>query len=179
MIFTTEYHSPLGTITLAGDERAIVGLWFHGQKYFGSGLLENSVPKETALLREGKKWLDIYFSGRNPDFLPPLLPEGTPFQKKVWAILQTIPYGKTMTYGEIAAILAKEMGVSYMSAQAVGGAVGHNPISLLIPCHRVVGAKGNLTGYAAGLERKAWLLEMEKGSQMQPAVSQWQLENIR
>ena len=162
MIFTTEFNSPLGTITLACDEKALVGVWFNGQKYFGSGLLEKHVSKETALLQQGKQWLDIYFSGKEPDFLPPLRYDSTPFRKKVYDILLTIPYGKTMTYGEIAAQIANERGVPHISAQAVGGAVGHNPISLLIPCHRVVGANGNLTGYAGGLERKAKLLEMER-----------------
>ena len=162
MIFTTEYDSPLGTITLACDEKALVGVWFNGQKYFGSGLLEKHVSKETALLQQGKQWLDIYFSGKEPDFLPPLRYDSTPFRKRVYDILLTIPYGKTMTYGEIAAQIANERGVPHMSAQAVGGAVGHNPISLFIPCHRVVGANGNLTGYAGGLERKAKLLEMER-----------------
>ena len=162
MIFTTEFNSPLGTITLACDEKALVGVWFNGQKYFGSGLLEKHVSKETALLQQGKQWLDIYFSGKEPDFLPPLRYDSTPFRKKVYDILLTIPYGKTMTYGEIAAQIANERGVPHISAQAVGGAVGHNPISLFIPCHRVVGANGNLTGYAGGLERKAKLLEMER-----------------
>lgn len=162
MIFTTEYNSPLGIITLACDEKALVGSWFNGQKYFGSGLLEKRVSKETALLQQGKQWLDIYFSGRKPDFLPPLCYDSTPFRKKVYDILLTIPYGKTMTYGDIAAYIAGEMGIPHMSAQAVGGAVGHNPISLFIPCHRVVGANGNLTGYAGGLERKVKLLEMER-----------------
>ena len=162
MIFMTEYDSPLGIITLACDEKALVGVWFKGQKYFGSGFLENSVSQETALLQLGKQWLAMYFSGREPDFLPPLRYDSTPFRKKVYDILLTIPYGKTMTYGEIAAQIANERGVPHISAQAVGGAVGHNPISLLIPCHRVVGANGNLTGYAGGLERKAKLLEMER-----------------
>ena len=161
MIYTAEYDSPLGTMILACDEKAIVGLWFQGQKYFGSGLLQGSQSKETVLLSQGKRWLDIYFSGKEPDFLPSLRYGGTPFQKKVYDILLTIPYGKTMTYGSIAAQMAKETGVSCMSAQAVGGAVGHNPISLLIPCHRVVGTQGNLTGYAGGIERKRKLLEME------------------
>ena len=162
MIFTAVYNSPLGVITLACDEKALVGIWFNGQKYFGSGFLEKSVSKETVLLQQGKKWLDIYFSGREPDFLPPLHYDSTLFRKRIYDILLTIPYGKTMTYGEIAVRMAKEMGVSHMSAQAVGGAVGHNPISLLIPCHRVVGANGGLTGYAGGLNRKIKLLEMER-----------------
>ena len=107
------------------------------------------------------RWLDAYFSGREPDFLPPLHPHGTAFQRAVWDILRSIPYGQTMTYGEIARRLAAQQGHSRMSAQAVGGAVGHNPISLIVPCHRVVGANGSLTGYAGGVERKLRLLQIE------------------
>lgn len=161
MIFTTEYASPLGTITLACDEAAIIGLWFNGQRHFGNILPENTEQKETVLSDQAKRWLDLYFSGREPDFLPPLRYDSTPFREKVCNIMLTIPYGKTMTYGEIAAEIARETGRSRMSAQAVGGAVGHNPISLMIPCHRVVGTNGSLTGYGGGIERKVRLLELE------------------
>ena len=116
---------------------------------------------ECAALAEAARWLDAYFSGREPDFLPPLHPHGTAFQRAVWDILRSIPYGQTMTYGEIARRLAAQQGLSHMSAQAVGGAVGHNPISLIVPCHRVVGANGSLTGYAGGVERKLRLLQIE------------------
>ena len=116
----------------------------------------------TLALAEAVRWLDAYFSGREPDFLPPLHPHGTAFQRAVWDILRSIPYGQTMTYGEIARRLAAQQGLSHMSAQAVGGAVGHNPVSILIPCHRVVGADGSLTGYAGGVDKKRFLLELEE-----------------
>ena len=162
MVYTSEYASPLGAITLACDESAVIGLWFNGQKYFGSTLPEQIRRGEHPLLAEAKRWLDVYFSGREPDFLPPLRYDSTPFRKLICDILLTIPYGKTMTYGAIAAEAAKRQGAERMSAQAVGGAVGHNPISLMIPCHRVVGTGGSLTGYAGGIERKVKLLELER-----------------
>ena len=161
MVYTIEYASPLGPITLACDEESIIGPWFNGQKYFGRGLPEQPAKKEHPLLLRAKQWLDIYFSGQAPDFTLPLRYDSTPFRKAVCKIMLTIPYGKTMTYGEIAAELAKRQGLSKMSAQAVGGAVGHNPISLIIPCHRVVGTNGSLTGYAGGVARKEKLLELE------------------
>lgn len=161
MVYTTQYASPLGSITLACDETALIGLWFDGQKYFGKILPEQFAEKERPLLQDAKRWLDIYFSGCAPDFTPPLRYDSTPFRKTVCEIMLTIPYGKTMTYGEISAAIAKRQGLSRMSAQAVGGAVGHNPISLIIPCHRVVGTNGSLTGYAGGIDRKVKLLELE------------------
>ncbi len=161
MIYTNKYPSPLGTITIACDEKAIIGLWFDGQKYFGNILPDEIETKEHPLLKEANRWLDIYFSGQEPDFLPPLRYGSTKFRKMVCDIMLTIPYGKTMTYGEIASIIARNLDIPRMSAQAVGGAVGHNPISLMIPCHRVVGANGNLTGYAGGIDLKARLLELE------------------
>ena len=162
MVYTTQYASPLGAITLACDDAAIIGLWFNGQRYFGNSLPKQLVEKEQPLLQDTKRWLDIYFSGCAPDFLPPLRYDSTPFRKAVCEIMLTIPYGKTMTYGEIAAAIAKQQGLSKMSAQAVGGAVGHNPISLIIPCHRVVGTNGSLTGYGGGIARKVKLLELER-----------------
>lgn len=163
MIYTTTYDSPFGTITLAEDGIGITGLWFDGQKYFADSIRkETTIAQETELLSQTKHWLDLYFSGKKPDFLPPLHPQtSSDFRKAVWKILLTIPYGHTMTYGEIAKQLAKEKGVSKMSAQAVGGAVGHNPISILIPCHRVVGSNGSLTGYAGGIDKKIKLLTLE------------------
>ena len=155
MLFLTHYASPLGPILLAADETGLTGLWFEGQKYFPSFLGVDYQEKETPVLTETARWLDIYFSGKDPDILPPLHPQGSPFRQTVWDILLTIPRGQTMTYGEI----ARRLGVR--SAQAVGGAVGHNPISILIPCHRVVGSDGSLTGYAGGVERKARLLQLE------------------
>ena len=161
MIFTAEYPSPLGTIILACDETAVVGLWFAGQKHAGTLPPDGTRREMTPLLEQAERWLDCYFSGREPDHLPPLRCGGTPFRKRVCDIMLTIPYGKTMTYGAIAAEIARQTGCGRMSAQAVGGAVGHNPIALMIPCHRVVGTDGSLTGYSGGIERKLWLLELE------------------
>ena len=161
MVYTQQYSSPLGAMTLACDENAVVGLWFNGQRHFGNVLPEETTAEQHPLLEEAGRWLDIYFSGQKPDFLPPLRYDSTPFRKRVCDIMLTIPYGSTMTYGEIAAKLARDMGTEKMSAQAVGGAVGHNPISLMIPCHRVVGTSGSLTGYGGGIGRKVKLLEME------------------
>ena len=155
MLFLTHYASPLGPILLAADETGLTGLWFEAQKYFPSFLGVDYQEKETPVLTETVRWLDVYFSGKDPGFLPPLHPQGSPFRQTVWNILLTIPRGQTMTYGEI----ARRLGVR--SAQAVGGAVGHKPISILIPCHRVVGSDGSLTGYAGGVERKARLLQLE------------------
>ncbi len=163
-MYTTQYLSPLGPLTLAADNEALIGLWFDDQKYFGSqnlGSLATAKTQSYPVLEQAKRWLDIYFSGHNPDFLPPLNYSSTPFRQRVCEIMLTIPYGQTITYGEIAKILAKERGVEKISGQAVGGAVGHNPIALIIPCHRVVGANGNLTGYGGGLDRKVKLLSLE------------------
>lgn len=161
MVYTCETASPLRTITLACDADAIIGLWFNGQKHFGNILPTQTEQKELPLLRDAKRWLELYFSGREPDFTPPLRYDSTPFRQTVCEIMLTIPYGRTMTYGEIAAEVARRRGIDRMSAQAVGGAVGHNPISLMIPCHRVVGTNGSLTGYGGGIQRKLRLLELE------------------
>ena len=162
MIYTAKYDSPLGGITLACDDSALIGLWFDGQKHFGSTLPKQVEAAEHPLFAEARRWLDVYFSGREPDFLPPLRYDSTPFRKTVCDIMLTIPYGKTMTYGEIAAEIAHLRNLPKMSAQAVGGAVGHNPISLMIPCHRVAGTNGSLTGYGGGITRKVRLLELER-----------------
>ena len=161
MQYTTTYHSPLGEILLAADEIGLTGLWFDGEKYYAWNLDENHEEKEVPVFQEAKRWLDIYFSGREPDFMPPMHMLGTAFQKEVWEILRTIPYGETTTYGGIAAKIAKKRGLPRMSAQAVGNAVGRNELSILIPCHRVVGTNGSLTGYAGGLEKKRRLLALE------------------
>ena len=161
MTFTQHYTSPLGSMLLSADEIGLTGVWFEGAKYYAANLPAEHTERETSVLRETKEWLDIYFSGKDPGFLPPLHPAGSPFQKSVWELLLKIPYGQTETYGSIARQLARKLRVNNMSSQAVGGAVGHNPISLLIPCHRVVGADGCLTGYAGGVERKAFLLALE------------------
>ena len=162
MVYTYKYKSPLGDILLAADEVGLTGLWFEGQKYFANTLLEDYVPQETKILTEAKKWLDVYFSGEEPKFTPPLHPDGSTFRQAVWKILLQIPYGQTITYGEIARKMAEVKNTAHMSAQAVGGAVGHNEISIIIPCHRVVGANGSLTGYAGGVDKKIALLELER-----------------
>ncbi len=162
MTYSYHYHSPLGGITVSGNGSEITGLWFDGQKYFGAGLPNCYEEKNLPVFEETERWLDIYFSGKAPDFTPPLKMETTPFRKAVWEIMLAIPFGQTMTYGGIAERIAEQRGLAKMSAQAVGGAVGHNAISLIIPCHRVVGTNGSLTGYAGGIEKKRWLLAMEK-----------------
>ncbi len=162
MTYIYHYHSPLGGITVSSNGREIIGLWFDGQKYFGDTLPKDYEEKDFPIFEEAKKWLDIYFSGKAPDFIPPLKMETTSFRKDVWKILLTIPFGQTMTYGGIADRIAKQRGIARMSAQAVGGAVGHNAISIMIPCHRVVGTNGSLTGYAGGIEKKVQLLTLEK-----------------
>lgn len=162
MTYTQHYNSPLGDILLAADKTGLTGLWLDGAKYFADNLPEAHTEQETPILLETKRWLDLYFAGNKPDFMPPLHPIGSSFQQAVWDILLQIPYGQTTTYGEIARQLAKKQGRARMSAQAVGGAVGHNKISILIPCHRVVGTNGSLTGYAGGLDKKIKLLELER-----------------
>ena len=161
MQYTTFYESPIGRMLLAADDAGLTGLWFEGQKYFARCLDRETEEKELPVFAEAKRWLDIYFSGKEPDFTPPLHFTGTDFQKEVWEILCAIPYGQTMTYGAIADQLAKKRGLSRMSAQAVGGAVGHNNLSIIVPCHRVVGSDGSLTGYAGGIGRKTFLLNLE------------------
>ena len=149
-------------MTMASDGRSLTGLWFDRQRY---------APPASDGLRQGQilpvfdttcRWLDVYFSGGVPNFTPPISLCDTPFRMAVWEILKTIPYGQTMTYGALAIRLAQQQSLQRMSAQAVGGAVGHNPIALIIPCHRVIGADGSLTGYAAGLDKKRFLLQLEQ-----------------
>ena len=162
MEYIHHYKSPLGGITMASDGKALTGLWFDGQKYFAVTLSKEHEEKMLPVFEETDRWLDIYFQGKEPDFLPLVLfPCGSEFRQEVWQILLSIPYGKTMTYGEIAAYIAKQRGLTRMSAQAVGGAVGKNEISIIVPCHRVVGTNGSLTGYAGGIRRKIALLKLE------------------
>ena len=161
MIYTCTYLSPLGDVLLAADEIGLTGLWFEGQKYFANTLSDERISQETPILKETKHWLDIYFSGKEPEFTPSLHPEGSEFRQAVWQILLQIPYGQTITYGEIARRLEERQNTSHMSAQAVGGAVGHNEVSIIIPCHRVVGTNGSLTGYAGGIDKKIALLQLE------------------
>ena len=161
MQYISHYKSPLGDILLAADEIGLTGLWFEGQKYFALSLQREHTEKEIPVFEQVKQWLDIYFSGKNPDFTVPLHFTGTAFQNEVWEILCSIPYGGTRTYGEISRQIAARRGLPHMSAQAIGGAVGHNAISIVVPCHRVVGANGNLTGYAGGIDKKIKLLQLE------------------
>lgn len=162
MMYTMHYNSPLGGILLAADETGLTGLWFDGATYFADTLDPLHKEQATPILLDAKRWLDCYFRGQNPDFTPPLHPIGSPFRQEVWALLRQIPYGQTISYGALARQLAEQRGLAHMSAQAVGGAVGHNAISIIIPCHRVVGSNGSLTGYAGGIERKIELLTLEK-----------------
>ena len=155
-MYSTDYTSPMGEMLIAGDDEAICGVWFYDQKHFPStDFIKND---DLTIFKQVKVWLDDYFKGLNPEITFKLKPHGSEFRLKVWRVLSQIPYGETLTYGEIAAMISPTM-----SAQAVGGAVGHNPISILIPCHRVMGANGKMTGYAGGIKRKIKLLQLEKG----------------
>ena len=161
MHYINHYNSPLGKITFTSNGKELTGLWFNGQKYFASTLTKEYEQKNLPVFKQTAKWLDIYFSGKNPDFTPPLFLSSTSFRNEVWKILLTIPYGKIMTYGEIAKLMAENRGVEKMSARSVGGAVGYNPISIIVPCHRVVGTDGSLTGYAGGVDIKEKFLKFE------------------
>ena len=161
MHYTSQYPSPLGELLLAADDDGLTGVWFVGQKYFARSLAPDSVAREIPLFAQVKQWLALYFAGQEPELEIPIHMVGTAFQKAVWRILRTIPYGQTMTYGEIARRMADIQKVPHMSAQAVGGAVGHNGVSIIIPCHRVIGTDGSLTGYAGGMDKKVALLELE------------------
>ncbi len=164
MLYTTSYASPLGSLTLASDGENIAGLWITGQKYFAASVEKGIAGNhDLPVFAAAKKWLAAYFAGKKPAVSElPLAPvNGSEFRKTVWDILREIPYGKCVTYGDIAKKTAVRMDKKSMSCQAVGGAVGHNPISIIIPCHRVVGSKGSLTGYAGGIDRKIKLLELE------------------
>lgn len=165
MGYTNSYASPFGKITVASDGEHLVGLWFENGVFFGEGL--SAGAEEVASLpvfEETFRWLDLYFAGKIPDFTPPLSVRGSDFQKRVCELLLEIPYGETSTYGDLARRIAKDRRLEKMSAQAVGGAVGRNPVSIIIPCHRVIGANGGLVGYAGGIERKRKLLELEAAS---------------
>ncbi len=158
MQYTSSYLSPLGKITLASDGEALTGLWLEGQS---SGIGAENEESELSVFVEAKRWLGIYFTGKEPSFSVPVRFSGTEFQIRVWELLCTIPYGMTTTYGALAKIIAEERGIKKMSAQAVGGAVGANKISIIVPCHRVIGSDGSLTGYAGGTDKKLALLAME------------------
>lgn len=163
MYFKLEYISPLGPVTLVSDGESLVGLWMDGQKYFASTVKESmAAGDDLPVLKSARDWLDRYFSGEKPAVSElPLAPAGSAFRQEVWKMLCEIPYGQTTTYGQLAKRMAKLLDKPGMSAQAVGGAVGHNPISIIIPCHRVVGSDGSLTGYAGGIDKKIRLLELE------------------
>lgn len=159
MLYSTNYESPIGEMLVVSDGKAIIGMWFDGQKHFKSTVgNELIINDDLVIFKKVRLWLDDYFNGLNPKIDFNLKPEGTEFRRKVWKILSEIPYGETATYGEIASRISPTM-----SAQAVGGAVGRNPLAILIPCHRVLGANGKLTGYAGGLDRKIELLKLESG----------------
>lgn len=163
MFFSTRYPSPVGMLTLACDGAHLTGLWMEGQKYFGGTIPEPMTERDDLpVFRAAKNWLDRYFAGQKPEISElPLHPIGGEFRQEVWKILCEIPYGEVVTYGDIAKKMAAKKGKKTMSGQAVGGAVGHNPISIIIPCHRVVGANGSLTGYAGGVDKKVKLLALE------------------
>lgn len=159
--YIMEYNSPLGPVTIASDGENITGLWLEGQKYYASTLEEPIFGEKLPVFQLAENWLSQYFKGENPSPSLPLAPKGSDFRHKVWDILLKIPYGEVITYGEIAKKLEKSSDGKRVSAQAVGGAVGHNPISIIIPCHRVVGTNGSLTGYAGGIDKKIELLKLE------------------
>lgn len=163
MYYSTTYSSPIGIITLVCDDHSLIGLWNEDQKYHGASILEKAIRKDDhPVFEKSERWLESYFHGEEPNISDlALAPIGGEFRQAVWKILCNIPYGEVISYGDIAKQLAKDRNKKTMSAQAVGGAVGHNPISIIIPCHRVVGANGSLTGYAGGLQKKIKLLELE------------------
>lgn len=161
MNFIRDIDSPIGPLTLASDGESLTGLWMEGQKYYGLTLADEREKRDVPVFDVARRWLDRYFAGKKPAPDIPLAPRGSLFRREVWAILLAIPYGEVTTYGEIGKRIAALRGRASMSAQAVGGAVGHNPISVIIPCHRVIGSDGGLTGFAGGLEKKRFLLRLE------------------
>lgn len=181
MYYTTDYNTPIGRLTLAADNHgdAITGAWFEGQKYFGGTAGHDLIEKDDLKVFEAaKSWLDRYFNGNKPSPAElPLAPCGSEFRQMVWQLLCEIPYGEVTTYGRLAAEAARRTGRERMSAQAIGGAVGHNPISVIIPCHRVIGTDGSLTGYAGGIELKKRLLIHE--SVMEKKGQKWYSIGIR
>ena len=163
MIYTAHYKSPIGDILLASKNNKLIGLWLVGQKYYFSNIKDETKEEDSEILIKTKEWLDRYFRGEKPSINEfDLNPMGSDFRKRVWKILCEIPYGDVVTYKDIASIIAKQKHLKKMSCQAIGNAVGHNPISIIVPCHRVVGTNGSLTGYAGGIDKKMYLLEHEK-----------------
>lgn len=162
MQYTDTVSSPLGEIILAAEGDQLIGLWFAGQKYDQAGLDVQAEPKsDLPIFQQARTWLAAYFEGKDPGPLPPCAPKGTEFQRLVWGLLAQIPYGQTTTYGQLAVEVARATGKERSSSRAVGGAVGRNPVSIILPCHRVVGASKNLTGFSGGLDRKKALLILE------------------
>ena len=162
MLYYKKAASPLGEITLRSDGEALTGLWFADDKHYGAKDIAGAALADLDVFTQAEEWLAEYFAGREPKVSVPLKLQGSEFQMQVWRLLQDIPYGRLVTYGDIAKKIAAQKGVARMSAQAVGGAVGHNPLCIIVPCHRVVGANGSLTGYGGGMWRKVRLLELEK-----------------
>lgn len=163
MDYISYYQSPLGKMLLACDEIGLIGIWFEGAKYYAYHLSEEVMEEPNhPTLRKARAWLDAYFSGQLSEQLPVFAYRGTVFQKQVWTVLKTVPYGQTITYGQLAEAVSERFGRFRLSARAVGGAVGRNPLSIMVPCHRVLGKNGCLTGYAGGLDRKLSLLTLEK-----------------
>lgn len=161
MNYFCEYESPLGKITIGGGDDYIGGLWFEGQKYFAAGLNANAKRSKLPVFSKAENWLNLYFAGKAPKIDFPLFFKDTDFRVSVWNILMDIPYGETCTYKNLADKLSDIKSGYKTSARAVGGAVGHNPISIIVPCHRVVGSDKSFTGYAGGIERKTYLLSLE------------------
>src|SRR5574344_909719 len=162
MQYTYKYQSPLGDMILASDGEALIGVWFvDKQRYYGDTMSGERTEKELPIFSLTREWLDSYFRGAAPTFSPSIRFIGSPFRVAVWKILQQIPYGEVITYNDIAKEIARQRGIAKMSAQAVGGAVGHNPVGIIVPCHRVVGTDGSLTGYGGGIDRKVKLLTLE------------------
>lgn len=162
MLYYKKLASPLGEITLRSDGEALTGLWFADDKHYGAKDIAGAALADLDVFMQAEAWLAEYFAGREPKVSVPLKLQGSEFQMQVWRLLQDIPYGRLVTYGDIAKKIAAQKGLARMSAQAVGGAVGHNPLCIIVPCHRVVGANGSLTGYGGGMWRKVRLLELEK-----------------
>jgi methylated-DNA-[protein]-cysteine S-methyltransferase len=161
MEYIHKIKSPIGILTVSSDGRNISGLWIEGQKYFANTLGKDVLEQNMPIFENIQNWLGIYFSGKEPDFMPPLKPRGTPYQTLIWDALCKIPYGHTTSYGRLAKQFELQYEGRHTSARAIGSAVGHNPISILIPCHRVIGKNNNLTGYAGGIDKKIKLLKLE------------------
>lgn len=165
MNYQWKYDSPIGELILLSDGRNLTELIFPEQRYFDKNAVAGAEEKKLPVFEETCRWLEIYFAGNEPDFMPPIIFKGSEFQVQVWEALRRIPYGQVVTYGELASEIAKARGLAKMSAQAVGGAVGRNPVGIIVPCHRVVGKGGNLTGFGGGIHRKVELLKIEKAYQ--------------